>query len=240
MAAPAHRIVIALVVAVLGYFIAAAFIPRWWAQRVAHQVDSRFTLGVTWGLFYGGVFTFAAVLVALQARRQLFGWPVKIGLIVLALLLEIPNFMTLGIVLGTSRAAHAGERILDVEAPAFRSASLAGVIIGALLALGVFILVSLVRTAGQSRRCRPAQRAGRSIDAANRTQDRTRPNGAADTARKPQSRHAASRVHALPASAPFQPGMSSEPKEPRQARREQPAPGRWPTCCQRPTLGSGP
>jgi hypothetical protein len=92
-------IVIALVVAVLGYFIAAAFIPRWWAQRVAHQVDSRFTLGVAWGLFYGGVFTFAAVLVALQARRQIFGWPVKIGLIVLGLLLEIPNFMTLGIVL---------------------------------------------------------------------------------------------------------------------------------------------
>jgi ABC-type Fe3+ transport system permease subunit len=27
-------IVIALVVAVLGYFIVAAFIPRWWAQRL--------------------------------------------------------------------------------------------------------------------------------------------------------------------------------------------------------------
>jgi hypothetical protein len=157
-------IVIALVVSVLGYFIAAAFIPRWWAQRVAHQVDSRFTLGVAWGLFYGGVFTFAAVLVALQARRQLFGWPVKIGLIVLALLLEIPNFMTLGIVLGTSRAAHAGERILDVEAPAFRSASLAGVIIGALLALGVFILVTLVRTRGRQVKAFQAEAKQRALD----------------------------------------------------------------------------
>jgi hypothetical protein len=157
-------IVIALVVSVLGYFIAAAFIPRWWAQRVAHQVDSRFTLGVTWGLVYGGVFTFAAVLVALQARRQLFGWPVKIGLIVLALLLEIPNLMTLGIVLGTSRAAHAGERILDVEAPAFRSASLAGVIIGALLALGVFILVSLVRTRGRQVKALQAEAKQRALD----------------------------------------------------------------------------
>jgi hypothetical protein len=157
-------IVIVVVVAVLGYFIAAAFIPRWWAQRVAHQVDGRFTLGVTWGLFYGCVFTFAAVLVALQARRQLFGWPVKIGLIVLALLLEIPNLMTLGIVLGTSRAAHAGERILDVEAPAFRSASLAGVIIGALLALGVFILVSLVRTRGRQVKALQAEGKQRSLD----------------------------------------------------------------------------
>jgi hypothetical protein len=157
-------IVIALVVAVLGYFIAAAFIPRWWGQRVAHQVDSKFTLGVAWGLFYGGLFTFAAVLVALQARRQLFGWPVKIGLIVLALLLEIPNFMTLGIVLGTSRAAHAGERILDVEAPAFRSASLAGVIIGALLALGVFILVSLVRTRGRQVKALQTEAKQRALD----------------------------------------------------------------------------
>jgi Kef-type K+ transport system membrane component KefB len=155
---------IALVVAVLGYFIAAAFIPRWWAQRVAHQVDSRFTLGVAWGLVYGGVFTFAAVLVALQARRQIFDWPVKIGLIVLGLLLEIPNFMTLGIVLGTSRAAHAGERILDVEAPAFRSASLAGVIIGALLALGVFILVSLVRTRGRQVKALQAEAKQRALD----------------------------------------------------------------------------
>ena len=87
-------IVIALAVAVLGYFIVAAFIPRWWAQRVAHQVDSRFTLGVTWGLFYGGVFTFVAVLVALQARRQLFGWPVKIGLIVLAVLKTLESKTT--------------------------------------------------------------------------------------------------------------------------------------------------
>ena len=157
-------IVIVVVVAVLGYFIAAAFIPRWWAQRVAHQVDSRFTLGVTWGLLYGGIFTFAAVLVALQARRQLFGWPVKIGLIVLALLLETPNLMTLGIVLGTSRAAHAGERILDVEAPAFRSASLAGVIIGALLALGVFILVSLVRTRGRQVKALQAEAKQRALD----------------------------------------------------------------------------
>jgi hypothetical protein len=174
-------IVIALVVLVLGYFIAAAFIPRWWAQRVAHQVDSRFTLGIAWGLFYGGIFTFAAVLVALQARRQIFSWPVKIGLIVVALLLETPNLMTLGIVLGTSRAAHAGERILDVEAPAFRSASLAGVIIGGLLALGVFILVSLVRQRGRQVKALQAQVKQRPLD------EKADADAAAQAAKDPES-----------------------------------------------------
>ena len=150
-------IAIAILIGVLAYFVVAAFIPRWWAQRIAHQVDSKFTLGVVWGLFYGGLFTFVAVLVALQARRPMFRWPLKVGLIVVALLLEIPNLMTLGIVIGTSAAAHAGQRILDVEAPAFRSATVAGVIIGALLALGVFILVTLVRQRGRQVKALQAQ-----------------------------------------------------------------------------------
>ncbi len=42
--------------------------------------------------------------------------------------IAIPNLMTLSIVLGNNNAAHAGERILDVDAPAFRGASLVGAI----------------------------------------------------------------------------------------------------------------
>ena len=57
--------------------------------------------------------------------------------IVVAFVLAIPNLMTLGIVLGRGNAAHAGERILDVEAPAFRGATLAGVLIA--LAMGAFV-----------------------------------------------------------------------------------------------------
>ena len=53
--------------------------------------------------------------------------------IAFAVLLAIPNLLTLGIVLGVGNAAHAGDRILDVEAPAFRGASLAG----ALIAVGL-------------------------------------------------------------------------------------------------------
>ncbi|MFF2028266.1 hypothetical protein ACFVW2_41680, partial [Streptomyces sp. NPDC058171] len=45
--------------------------------------------------------------------------------------------LTLSVVLGGNSAAHAGERIMDVDAPGFRGASLAGAIIGVVLFLGV-------------------------------------------------------------------------------------------------------
>jgi hypothetical protein len=71
--------------------------------------------------------------------------------VVIALILAIPNVMTLGIVLGTGNAAHAGERTLDVNAPAFRGASLAG----ALIALGMIGFVAFLM---MSRRPRPNAR----------------------------------------------------------------------------------
>ncbi|MET1006192.1 MAG: hypothetical protein ABWX96_11610 [Propionibacteriaceae bacterium] len=142
-------VVVAILVAVLFYYIAAAFIPRWWSQRVGRQVDGRITLGVTWGLLYGAIFTMLPLLVVAQIRRPQFGWKIKIGLIVLALVLAAPNIMTLGIVLGLSRAAQAGDRVLDVQAPFFRGASLAGAIIGAVLAAGLILLFTLLRHRGE-------------------------------------------------------------------------------------------
>ncbi|HEY5854830.1 MAG TPA: hypothetical protein VIW24_12455, partial [Aldersonia sp.] len=50
-----------------------------------------------------------------------------------ALLVALPNLMTLSVVLGTNSAAHAGERVMDVEAPGFRAGSLWGAIIGVLV-----------------------------------------------------------------------------------------------------------
>jgi len=75
--------------------------------------------------------------------------------IVVALLVAVPNLLTLGIVLGTGSGSHAGDRILDVEAPAFRGATLAG----ALIAAG---LIAIVWYLGASRRraWRRAERIG--------------------------------------------------------------------------------
>lgn len=124
-------VLVTLIAAFVAFRVSAAFFPRWWAQQVADQVQGGFTAGTLWGLFYGFVFTFVPLLLFVQIRRRFFNWTWRIIVAVVALLLAAPNWLTLSVVLGTSKAAHAGERIMDVDAPNFRAGSLAGAIIGA-------------------------------------------------------------------------------------------------------------
>lgn len=128
-------VVLLIAVAYIGFRISAAFFPRWWAHRVGDQVDDKLWRGTLWGLFYGSVFTFVPLMVLLQVRRRFFNWTWRIIVAALALALAAPNWLTLAVVAGDSKAAHAGERIFDVEAPGFRAGTLIGVIAGALLAL---------------------------------------------------------------------------------------------------------
>src|SRR5689334_2824299 len=49
------KIVVLLVLLVIGFVafkISAAYFPRWWAQRVANQVEGDLSRGTMWGLFY--------------------------------------------------------------------------------------------------------------------------------------------------------------------------------------------
>jgi hypothetical protein len=125
---------------IIIYLILAAFIPRWWAQRIAGIVDSSFSKGIGWGLMYGllgsAIPLFLLLFAALIWRRRA-GKFVAGAAAVLALIIAIPNLMTLSIVLGESSAAHAGQRILDVDAPAFRGASLVGAIVAVVAFLAV-------------------------------------------------------------------------------------------------------
>jgi MFS family permease len=146
-----RRLIVAGVVVasvLLGGLIASATIPRWWAQRIGDQVDGSIVTGVLVGLFYGFVFTALPLLVLAAVLRWRRTWrAIAVGA-VFALILAIPNLMTLGIVLGTGNAAHAGERTLDVDAPAFRGATLAG----ALLALAMAGFVGyLIASRGRAR-----------------------------------------------------------------------------------------
>jgi hypothetical protein len=141
-----RRIAIALAVAavwVLAGWIGAAFIPRWWAHRIADQSQGSFTAGISVGLFYGFVFTaipFAIILWGAQKRRS---WRAWLTIVCIAILLAVPNLLTLGIVLGDGKAAHAGQRTLDVDAPGFRAASLAGSLVAAAAVLLVgYLLLS--------------------------------------------------------------------------------------------------
>ena len=134
------------------YFILAAFLPRWWAQRIGELSDRGFARGITWGLLFGGLCTLVPLLLVLPA---ILFWHKRGGRVIagiaalLAVLFALPNLMTLSVVLGGNSAAHAGERIMDVEAPGFRGASLIGAIIAALVFVGVVVLTNQYRRRGR-------------------------------------------------------------------------------------------
>jgi MFS family permease len=136
-----------LVAVVVAYLVATATVPRWWAQRVADQVDGSIAAGTGLGLFYGVAFTFLPLLVLSFALRRGRPWRLRGWLAGLAVVLALPNLMTLGIVLGTGSAAHAGERILDVEGPNFRAFTLVGAIAGAVAVVGARYLMASRRRA---------------------------------------------------------------------------------------------
>lgn len=136
-------VVVTLLVLVVAYFVLAAFVPRWWSLRIAGLADGGFARGILWGLLIGFLCTvIPLVLLAWvwRVRRWKYRRGVQILLAVLALVVAIPNLMTLSVVLGGGNAAHAGERIMDVDAPGFRGASLVGAVTGAV----VFVLILLI------------------------------------------------------------------------------------------------
>jgi hypothetical protein len=150
-----RRVVIAvavLIVAVAVYLILAAFVPRWWAQSVGRQIEGRLSRGILLGLVYRTMFTFLPLLLLAQVGRRALGWKVKIVLVVAAILLAIPNLMTLSVAVGTSRAAQAGDRVMDVQAPGFRYATLWGVGLGTLLGLVVVAVVIVLERRGDELR----------------------------------------------------------------------------------------
>jgi hypothetical protein len=145
-------LVLLLVLAATGfavYVAAVAFVPRWWAHQVADQVGSSQVRGIVFGLGVGSIFTFVPLLVWAQVRRKFFNWVWRIILSLAALALAAPNWLTLSVFFGTSRAAGDGRAILHASAPGFRNGSVAGAILGAMLAI---ILVGTSLRLGQRRR----------------------------------------------------------------------------------------
>ena len=144
-----------LIVFVLAVLVASATVPRWWAHRVGDQVDGSITQGTTLGLVYGFVFTFLPIVAIVLLLRWRRTWKTIVAAILIGVLLALPNLMTLSIVVGRGNAAHAGDRTLDVDAPAFRGASLVGAIVaGLLLVLVGWLMVSRDRAHSNARRAR--------------------------------------------------------------------------------------
>lgn len=142
-------------VLLLAGLAASATVPRWWAHRVGDQVDGSITQGTFLGLVYGFVFTLLPIAVLVLVLRWRRTKTTVIVAVVVALLLSAPNLMTFGIVVGRGNAAHAGDRVLDVEAPAFRGGTLVGAILaGALIAVIAYLVVSRDRAHAKARKAR--------------------------------------------------------------------------------------
>lgn len=140
------------VVAVLVALGLAAFVPRWWAQRVATLVDGTFSLGAWWGVAIGFVFTALPLAAAWQAVRPHLSGRARALLATVAVLLALPNLLTLSVVLGANNAALAGRRIMDVDAPAFRGATAWGAGAGAVVVVVVLLLWASYRRRGRELR----------------------------------------------------------------------------------------
>ncbi len=142
-------IVAGIVLLVLLALLAAAVVPRWWAQRIGAMADGRMLVGTGLGLGIGMLFTAAPLVFLGVAARHLRSIGKALSALVVGLLLALPNLITLAIVMGTGNAAHAGQRILDVEGPGFRGASLIGAIVGAILAVWIIYLMWSRRRRGR-------------------------------------------------------------------------------------------
>jgi MFS family permease len=131
---------IAVVAVVVLAFLAATFLPRWWSHLVGRQIDGSMTVGVALGLFYGFVFTLLPLFVARWGFHKRRPWKTWAAFAAATVLAAAPNLLTLGVVIGRGGAAHAAERTLDVDAPGFRNASLAGAIVVVLALVAVWYL----------------------------------------------------------------------------------------------------
>ncbi|MER5642007.1 hypothetical protein ABT095_34360 [Kitasatospora sp. NPDC002227] len=128
-----------LVVVVAAYFVLAATIPRWWSQRIGDAVDGRLSTGLVLGLCLGVSCTLLPLMAAWVGLYRRRSWKVTLAWLALAVLLALPNLWTLGVVVGRGSGAHAGQRVMDVNAPWFRGATLAGVIVAVVAFAGFLV-----------------------------------------------------------------------------------------------------
>jgi hypothetical protein len=151
-------VIVLLALAVLVLVAGSAFLPRWWSHRIADQANGSFSSGIGLGLFYGFTFTLLALVVLWFGLRRVSSWKGRLIILAAALLVASPNLLTLGVVLGSGGAAHAGERTLDVEAPGFRASSLIGAVVAAVVLVAAGLLLGSRRRAKEEAKALRAER----------------------------------------------------------------------------------
>lgn len=141
--------VVGVVAIILLVLLAASVLPRWWAQRMGTMIDGRLLVGGALGIVMGMVFTTAPLVFFGVAARHLRSIGKAVSALLFGIALALPNLMTLAIVLGTGSAAHAGQRIFDVDGPGFRGGSLIGALLGAVFGFWIIYLMWSRRRRGR-------------------------------------------------------------------------------------------
>lgn len=139
----------AVILLAIVYLVVRLFLPVWWATNIGNQTQGSITSGIILGLSYGFVFTFVPLLVVWQARYKKVSWPWKAVIVVIAVLLAIPNLLTLSIYANSSGAAAKARSMIDVSATWFPSWSMAGAGAALVLFLGIAAFWHLWRSRGK-------------------------------------------------------------------------------------------
>lgn len=142
-------IAVGVAVAFLLYLFATLFLPVWWATRIVSQNDGTASGGWIAALSLGFIFTLVPLVVAWQMRIRKLHWRGRLAILVVAILLAAPNWLTLGIFLNSSDAALKARRILDTGATWFGGASLTGAIAAAVIFVAGVIGWTLYRGRGR-------------------------------------------------------------------------------------------
>jgi hypothetical protein len=145
-------VLVLVAVGYLAYGAARAFFPRWWAEQIGLEVIGSSNRGMIYGLGIGAVFSFVPLLLLAQARRRIFSWTWRIIIALLAIALAMPNWLTIAVAIGTSRAAQDGRITMTAEAPGFRNGSAIGAIVG--VVLGLIVVGTSMRLGQQRKRVR--------------------------------------------------------------------------------------
>lgn len=132
----------AIVVGLALLVIAAAYLPGWWAHRVADVAAGNQVAAVLGGLACGAVFSILPLLAARSAFRPRLRWSGRLVRLLEAVLLTVPVLLTLGVATRGGRDGEVARGVLDVQAPGFAVSTLIGVVLGAALVVASWVLLA--------------------------------------------------------------------------------------------------
>lgn len=131
---------VAAVVLVVGYLIGSVTVPLMWANSIRDQIGGQLGNSIPLGMFYGFVFSFVPILLAWQVRRRKLNKWVRIALAAAAVLLTIPNLLTLGVLYGGTQTAADARSIWANSANWFGTWSQIFMLVGVVCAVAVIVL----------------------------------------------------------------------------------------------------